>query len=146
MHASCASHSQAVKRILRYLKHTRDCGLNITSSSTPLLSAFTDALWVDCLDNKKLTGGYYIFYGRNLICWSSKKQSTIARFNIEVEYKALANATCELLWVQSLLSELGMFLSKPLTLYCDNLGATYFLINPIMHSQTKYVDVDYHFV
>lgn len=139
MHAPCVSHWQVVKRILCYFKHTMDYGLHITSSPSPLLYAFMNADWAACPDNRKETGGYCVFYGKNLICWSSKKQPTIARSSIEIEYKALANATCELLWVQPLLSELGMFLSKPPTFYCDNLGATYLIVNPIMHFWTKHV-------
>lgn len=33
-----------------------------------------------------------------------------------------------------------------LLFYYDNLGATYLSINPIIHSRTKRVDIDYHFV
>lgn len=53
---------------------------------------------------------------------------------------------CELLWLQSLLKELGIFLTNPPTLFCDNLGATYLLVNPVLHSRTKQVDLYYHFV
>ena len=58
----------------------------------------------------------------------------------------MANATCELLWIQSLLRDLGVPLTAPPVLWCDNLGATYLSANPILHSRTKHVDVDFHFV
>ena len=51
----------------------------------------------------------------------------------------------ELIWLRSLLRELGM-VDKPPTLWCDNLGATYLSANPFFHAQTKHVEVDYHFV
>jgi hypothetical protein len=41
-------------------------------------------------------GGYAIFYGGNLIVWSARKQSTISRPSTESEYKALANASTEI--------------------------------------------------
>lgn len=95
-HAPRLSHWQAVKRILRYLQHTIDYGLYLSSFS-PSLAANSDVDWVGYIDEKKSTGGYCVFYGSNLVSWSSKKQSTIARSSIDAEYKALAHATCELL-------------------------------------------------
>ncbi|KAL3846245.1 hypothetical protein ACJIZ3_003648 [Penstemon smallii] len=146
MHAPCVSHWQSMKRILRYLKHTADHGLYFQPSFQPALVAYSDADWAGCLDDRKSTGGFCVFFGRNLVSWSAKKQSTIARSSTEAEYKALAIATCEILWLQSLLRDLRIFSSSPPVLYCDNLGATYLSKNPIMHSRTKHVDIDYHFV
>lgn len=84
--------------------------------------------------------------GAHLISWGSKKQPRITRSSTEVEYKSLANATCEILWLQSLLKELGIFLSSASTLWCDNIGVTYLSKNPIMYSRTKHIELDYHFV
>lgn len=44
------------------------------------------------------------------------------------------------------MSELGIFLATPPTLWCANIGITYISINPVMYSRTKYVELDYHFV
>jgi histone deacetylase 1/2 len=58
----------------------------------------------------------------------------------------LANATAEVMWVQTLLSELGVSQPKAAVLWCDNIGATYLSTNPIFHARTKHIVVDYHFV
>jgi hypothetical protein len=87
-----------------------------------------------------------VFLGSNLISWHARKQATVSRSSTEVEYKALANATAEVIWVQSLLAELGVSQSRAAVLWCDNLGATYLSANPVFHARTKHIEVDYHFV
>jgi hypothetical protein len=96
-----------VKRILRYLKFTAGDGLQITKSPSTLLSTHSDLDWVGCVDDRRSTGGFLVYFGPNLISWSSHKQATISRSSTESEYKALANAMAEIIWLQSLPAELG---------------------------------------
>jgi hypothetical protein len=46
----------------------------------------------------------------------------VSRSSTEVEYKSLANATAELMWLQTLLKELKIPHSPAGRLWCDNLG------------------------
>jgi len=57
----------------------------------------------------------------------------------------VVNAAADVIWLQSLLLELGVPQSLSIVL-CDNLGATYLTINPIRHSRSKHVEIDVHFV
>jgi hypothetical protein len=53
----------------------------------------------------------------------------VSRSSTEAEYKALANATTEMIWVQKLLTELGVPHPSMAGLWCDNLGAKYLYAN-----------------
>ncbi|KAL5573798.1 hypothetical protein UlMin_023395 [Ulmus minor] len=91
-----------IKRILRYLKGTMDEGILIRRSKTLALTGYCDANWGDDLDNRKSTTGYCIYLGNNLVSWSSKKQAVVSRSSTKVEYRSLANATSEIIWIQAL--------------------------------------------
>jgi hypothetical protein len=70
----------------------------------------------------------------------------VSRSSTEAEYKAIANATAEIMWIQMLLQELGVSHPSTTSLWCDNLGATYLSVNPVFHARRKHIKVDYHFV
>ena len=146
MHAPTDSHWGVVKRILFYLRGTTTYGLHITRSSSSALHGFTDADWVGSTDDRKSTGGYLAFFGQTLVSWKSSKQRTVARSSTKAEYKVLADGTAEVIQLQYLLRDLQFLSTSTLTIWCDNLGATYLSANPIFHTRTKHVEVDYHFV
>ena len=99
MHAPRTTHWTAVKRILRYLKYPEGLGLQITKSSSLLVTAYSDADWAGCADDRRSICGFVVFLGTNLVSWSARKQATVSRSSTEAEYKALANATAKVMWI-----------------------------------------------
>jgi hypothetical protein len=79
-----------VKCILQFLKHTMNSAFIIWHSPSVMVSAFSDADWVGCTDDRKSTGGFAAFLGPNLISWCAKKQKTVSRSSTEAEYKAMS--------------------------------------------------------
>ncbi|KAG7541464.1 Reverse transcriptase RNA-dependent DNA polymerase [Arabidopsis thaliana x Arabidopsis arenosa] len=146
MHEPRLDHWLAAKRVLQYLSGTKSTGLFFSASSPLTVHAFSDADWAGDKDNYSSTGGYLVYVGQHLVAWSSKKQKTVARSSTEAEYKSVANTASEVLWVVSLLAELGLPPSGSPVIYCDNMGATYLSSNPVFHSRMKHVAVDFHFV
>lgn len=99
LHAPTIVHWSAVKRILRYVKGTSNLGLKIRQCKSMMVSSFSDADWAGCVDDRRSTGGFAVFLGDNLVSWCARKQATVSRSSTETEYKALANATAEMMWV-----------------------------------------------
>lgn len=87
-----------------------------------------------------------MFLGCNPVSWSSKKQTAIARSSTEAEYRAVASDATEIIWIKSLLLELGFPVTSAPPIYCDNIGATYLCANPVFHSRMTHIALDYHFV
>lgn len=112
MHDSKIFHWTVVKHILCYLKSTINYGLFLSKNSDFNLYAHSDASWIGCPDDRGSTDDFYIFLSRHPTSWSSKKKHTVARSNIEANYKSLANITIELIWLQTLIKEL-FFLTAP---------------------------------
>ena len=55
LHAPTSVHWTTVKRILRYLQGTKDHGLKLGKSDSMLVSAFSDADWAGCPDDRRST-------------------------------------------------------------------------------------------
>ena len=68
------------------------------------------------------------------------------RASTEAEYKALSNGAAEAIWIDTVLTELGVTRQRTPILWCDNLGATYLTANPGFHARTKHIEIDFHFV
>jgi len=146
MHKPLSDHWMAVKRILRYLKGTINLCLSMKRSKILSLTGYADSDWGNDRDDRKSTSGYCIFIGRCPISWCAKKQSTVSRSSTEAEYRSIASASAELIWIQSLLSELKIEINGKPTIWCDNLSAIAITANPVLHSRTKHMELDIYFV
>jgi hypothetical protein len=64
--------------------------------------AYSDADWAGNSDQKS-TSGYYTFVGGNLVTWRSQKQSVVARFSAEAEYRDMTAIRSEVIWLKQLI-------------------------------------------
>uniref|UniRef100_A0A2N9H4G9 Reverse transcriptase Ty1/copia-type domain-containing protein n=1 Tax=Fagus sylvatica TaxID=28930 RepID=A0A2N9H4G9_FAGSY len=123
---------RSVVGALQYLTLTR-----------PDLSFAVNQAW--SFDDRRSTGGYYVYLGANLISWNAKKQSIVSRSSIESEYRQLAHTAVEISWLRHLMKDLRVFLPTPI-IWCDNFSSISLASNPVMHARTKHLEVDYHYV
>ena len=133
-------------RILRYLKGTLFHGFFYSSQSPLILHAFSDADWAGDPTDRRSTTSYCFLLSSSLISRQNKKQTHVARSSTEAEYRALADTTSELLWLQCLLKNLGVSTSSATPLYCDNQSAIYITHNDAFHERTKHIEIDCHFI
>jgi hypothetical protein len=145
MQEPCDTHWSAVKRILRYLKSTITHTFCIHRNSSKQLTAFSDSDWATCpvIEDHLPT---VVFYLVKIFYHGAPRNNTISRSSTEFEYKAIENASVQLVWIQTLLGELGIISPRPLVLRCDNIGTTYLTANPLYHARTKHIEINYHFV
>jgi hypothetical protein len=64
---------RVVKRIMRYLILTPYLGLWYPKGAHFELIGYSDADYTGCKVDRKSTSGTCQFFGRSLVCWSSKK-------------------------------------------------------------------------
>lgn len=133
IHSPTMAHYHVACRVICYLNGSPDRGLLFCRNSKLQLFSFLDIDWAGCLDCTMSISGYCFFLGSSLISWPAKKQQTISRSSLEVEYHALLFATCDLLWLTVLTKELHITCSKPHVLYCDSLSAMHVASNPVFH-------------
>ncbi|GKE69262.1 ribonuclease H-like domain-containing protein, partial [Tanacetum coccineum] len=88
------------------------------ASPTSFFVAYADADCAGCPTTIQTTLGYCVFFGDNLLSWSSKRQHTISRSSAEAEYCGVANVVAETAW----------------------------LSNPVQHQRTKHIEIDIHFI
>jgi hypothetical protein len=92
-------HWDAAKRVLKFLKGTKDWKLKVGGYGE--LRAYSDADWGGDKDTRKLTGGYVFCIGKVAVSWTSKLQPTVSLSSLKAEYMALTQATKEAIWLRS---------------------------------------------
>lgn len=105
--------------------------------------AYCDVNWAGHLNDQKPTNRYYICFGRNLVSWCAKKQSTVVRSSTKGKYHCLAHIAVEISWLRTLLCDLCIFLRHIPLIWYDNISVISFTSNPVSHACTKHIELDY---
>jgi hypothetical protein len=150
------SHEVALKRIGRYLKHTRDRGIVLNPSK--------DVCKVDCYPDADFAGlyghekpydpscvksrtGYVITFADCPVHWQSKLQTQTAQSTMEAEIIALAHSCRELFPIMDMSCALGAAVGLPVgettmnvSIHEDNAGALILadLLPPEFTPRSKY--------
>ena len=142
MHLPSKSHLDDVYWILKYLKGTPGRGLMFKKNEGRKVEVYVDVDWAGSVNDRRSTSTYCSYVWGNLVTWSSKKQTVVARSSAEVELRSTSLGICGILWLKMSLKELRIESEFPLRVYCDNKATISIAHNPVHHDHTKHVEVD----
>jgi hypothetical protein len=137
-------HWEEVKWILRYLRGTATHALCFGGSNT-FLQGYVDSDMAGDKDSRRSTTGYVFTIGGTIVSWISKLQKVVALSTTEVEYVAATEASKEMIWLQRFMEELGKKKENN-RLYCDSESFIHLAKNSTFHSNTKNIQLRYHFI
>lgn len=134
----------ALKRVLRYTKHTLNYKL-VFKCKDINLQGYCDADWAGDVLDRKSTSGYMFKLSDCLILWCSKKQASVSLSSTESEYVSLSMAASDVSWLINLLTDFSYENVCPVNIFCDNQSA---IINANSDTikRLKHIDIRYHFV
>lgn len=86
-----------------------------------------------------------IFLGQCLVSLECQETSG---FSVQYWSRILIHGVCSSWALMALhdVQDFQILLSSPPTPWCDNLGPLLLASNPVFHTCTKYIEIDYHFV
>ncbi|XP_047941793.1 secreted RxLR effector protein 161-like [Salvia hispanica] len=124
-------HWEALKWLLRYLKHTAKYGLCYSKCDDGvLLTSFVDSNYANDRDKRKSTTSYVFTVCRSCVSWKSQLQHIVALSTTESEYIAITEAMKEAVWLKGVLSELK-FVNETPTVFSDSQSAIQLCKNPV---------------
>ena len=104
-------HWKAVKRVMRYLKGTKNYKLTLGINHNGLLG-YADADWVS-QDHRHSISAYIFQIDGESISWSCQKQNIVA-LSSTAEFIALTHVMKEALWLQNFIKEVMQPLESPI--------------------------------
>ena len=128
-----------------YLIGMQNYSLNYDGHSELRIMACTDSNWgSDPTSHYSQTSYFFKIVGR-LFSWLSHTQKSIALSSTKIEYMVLSDCSCQAIWIQTLLHELG-YKEQPIPICGNNQESIFMALNPIMEKHTKHIDIWYHFI
>jgi len=96
--------------------------------------------------SRKSVSGYYITIGGSPVSWKSKKQPTISLSSAEAEYRAIRKVAAKISWLVRLLGDLGLLITRPVSVFCDSQATLHMAKNPVFYERTKHIEIDCYYI
>lgn len=143
------SHCTHAKHVLRYLKGTRDTGIQYSASvqgdPASSIQVFSDSDLAGCEVTRRSTTGFVIKLCGAPVGWCSKLQRTVSLSTCESELISAVAASQQALWCKRLLKEVTGAEVVPKILI-DNLSTIHVIRNPAQTRQCRHIEIKEYFL
>ena len=163
-------HYKAVKQVFAYLNHTRQDGLvywrkearlDLPDTALPELRssiqdrlticptepqepmAYSDSDWGSDRAHRRSVTGILILLGGAAVIYKTKYQKAVALSSTEAEFVSASDTGKAVLYVRSILDDLGYQQTSPTKLHIDNAGAVFMVSAQAPTKRTRHVDIRY---
>ena len=142
-----AVHWHFLKRILAYVKGTRDKVLKIGGNSKePVeLIGYADADWAGNPHDSKSRSGVIFFINDSTVSYGSFKQATVALSSTESERNAAHEGAKEGCSIRKFLEEATFPQQKATKIYGDNTGCVSQIYNDVQSRKSKHMMIKFNF-
>jgi hypothetical protein len=134
------------KRVLRYLKGTKNLGLVLGGTEGPILHGYVDADYAEDKNDRTSISGNALMMKGGTIQWLSKKQPCPALSTMEAEYVAAGVTAQDLTGLKNQLSELGIDCGTGIILREDNQSCIDISNKAASNKRVKHIDIKFHYI
>ncbi|KAI2732949.1 hypothetical protein DTO013E5_10235 [Penicillium roqueforti] len=136
---------EAMRHVVKYLRHNPKTGLIFGKSDELQFIAFTDASHADWTDSKSTEGCIWFFAGVP-VAWSTKKQTITANSTTIAEWCALDQPARDAMWLAKVADSLSLPRPDPTVIYTDNINSQLLLTKKGGKSATRWLALRWFFV
>ena len=146
-HNPSPRHWKGLRKIMGYLKGTRDLGIVFRRGGGLKLSLYVDADYADKANDRRSVSGAAVMLGGSVVSATSTTQHCTTLSTSEAEYVAMAHGVKNALFSRAVLEFVQPQLcGMVFKVFEDNEGAKALAENPLSSARTKHIDVRYHFL
>ena len=146
-HNPAAWHWKAVRKIIAYLKATKDLGVVFRWGGDLKLSLFADADYADKCNVRRSVSSVAVMLGNAAVSASSTTQHCVTLSTSEAEYDAMTHGAKTALATKAVLDFVQPHLSgRAIDMYDDNEGENALAENLQSSHRSKHIDVRFHFL
>ena len=140
---------QELLRVIKYVLDTKKYGLKLEpkrENDMWNLEAFSDSDWAGDKQSRISICGYILYFCGVAIAWKSKGMKHVTLSSSEAELVALSECVKDVKFVMKILEDLGIKVSRPVTVRVDNVGAIFLAENATTSQRTRHIDIRYKWV